>query len=196
VSAVSFGRHQLATRAEADGSHTSLEAENVRGHVDKFVLNPLCSQLWASVCSLGSRFYAGCSWESRDRSESPYSQGPGIGGANASPCLGNGQQANSPFVPNCPTVPADGATLRHHVVRYSGPGRRGHSISYAVTSSVDGGSVAYGEEGPQTGDPLQLVLATFAEVDSGTHDEILDHSRDVDLTRCRECPDASRDMDR
>ena len=67
---------------------------------------------------------------------------------------------------------------------------------YTVTSSVDRGSVAYGEEGPQTGDPLQFVLATLAEVDSGAHDEVLDHSRYEDLTRCGECPDASRDMDR
>ncbi len=45
VSAVPLGRDQLATRAEADRSHTALEAENVGSDVDKSVLNPLCIQL-------------------------------------------------------------------------------------------------------------------------------------------------------
>jgi hypothetical protein len=67
--------------------------------------------------------------------------------------------------------------------------------SLRVTSSVDRGSVAYGEEGPPTGDTLQFALASLAEVDSGAHDKVLDHSRHQDLTRCGECPDASRDMD-
>ena len=85
-------------------------------------------------------------------------------------------------------------TPRHHVVRYSGTGGRGvHSLR--GTSSVDRGSAGYGEEGPQTGNPLQFVLATLAEVDPGANDEVLDHSRYEDLTRCGECPDAGRDMD-
>ncbi len=67
---------------------------------------------------------------------------------------------------------------------------------YAATSSMDRVSVADGEEEPQTGDPPQFVLATLAEVDSGAHDEVLDHSRYEDLTRCGKCPDAGRDMDR
>ena len=56
VSAVALSRDQLTTQAEADRSHTALEAENVRGDVDKSVLNWLCSQLRPSVCSLGLSF--------------------------------------------------------------------------------------------------------------------------------------------
>ena len=56
VSAVPLGRDQLTTRAEADRSHTALEAENVRGDVDKSVLNPLCSQLRCSFFSVGLSF--------------------------------------------------------------------------------------------------------------------------------------------
>jgi hypothetical protein len=64
-----------------------------------------------------------------------------------------------------------------------------------VTSSVNRSSIAYGEEGPQTRNPFQFVLSTVAEFDSGTHDELFDHSRYEDLTRCGECRNASRDMD-
>jgi hypothetical protein len=92
-------------------------------------------------------------------------------------------------------VPAYWATLRHHVVSVFGQVGEACPSSYVVTSSVDRGSVAYGEEGPQTGDPLQFVLATLAEVDSGAHDEVLEHSRYDYLTRRGECSDASRDMD-
>jgi hypothetical protein len=70
------------------------------------------------------------------------------------------------------------------------------SIPLRGHPSVDRGSIAYGEERPQTGDPLQFVLATLAELDSGAHDEVLDHSRYEDLTRSGERPDANRDVDR
>jgi hypothetical protein len=97
---------------------------------------------------------------------------------------------------SAPKLPFSHAqTLRHHVVRYSGTGER--VCPFLLRGHLIGGSssVAYGEEGPQTGDSLQFVLATLAEFDSSAHHKVLDHSRYDDLTWCCEGPDASRDMD-
>ena len=53
VSAIPLSRDQLTTRAKTDRSHSALEAENVRGDANDFVLNPPCSQMRPSVCSVG-----------------------------------------------------------------------------------------------------------------------------------------------
>lgn len=72
------------------------------------------------------------------------------------------------------------------------------SVSKLFTqlAAVVNGSVAYGEEGPTTGHPLQFVLAALTEVDAGPHDEVLDHSRYEDLAWCGDRADAGRDVDR
>ena len=60
-------------------------------------------------------------------------------------------------------------------------------FSYAVTSSVDRGSVAYGEEGPQTGDPLQFVLARCTPSRGAPLGWPAPKHESADLQRIRRC---------